>query len=123
MAASRYAFFFDAASCSGCKACQAACKDKHELPVGLLWRRVYELVGGRWDREGEAWLPDVFAFNLSLACNHCEAPICAEVCPTGAMRRRDDGIVLWIRKRASAAATAPGRAPTAHRSSTTPPAG
>jgi len=94
MAASPYAFFFDAASCSGCKACQAACKDKHDLPVGLLWRRVYELVGGSWDREGDAWVPDVFAFNLSLACNHCDAPICVEVCPTGAMRRRDDGIVL-----------------------------
>ena len=94
MAAPRHAFFFDAASCSGCKACQAACKDKHGLAVGVLWRRVYEVSGGGWNREGAAWTPDVFAFNLSIACNHCDAPICVEVCPTTAMHARADGIVL-----------------------------
>jgi len=88
------AFRFDAASCSGCKACQAACKDKHGHEVGVLWRRVYELSGGTWSRRREAWVPDVFAFNLSIGCNHCDAPICVEVCPTGAMRRRPDGLVL-----------------------------
>jgi DMSO reductase iron-sulfur subunit len=88
------AFYFDSSACSGCKACQAACKDKHHLPVGLLWRRVYEVTGGGWTRSGEAWTSDVFAYNLSLSCNHCEQPICVEVCPTQAMHRRDDGIVL-----------------------------
>ena len=89
-----WAFLFDATACSGCKACQAACKDKHGLPVGVLWRRVYEVAGGSWARQREAWVPDVFAFNLSIGCNHCEAPICVEVCPTGAMRRRPDGLVV-----------------------------
>jgi Fe-S-cluster-containing dehydrogenase component len=37
------AFFFDATACSGCKTCQMACKDKHSLNVGRLWRRVYEI--------------------------------------------------------------------------------
>ena len=92
--APRYAFFFDAAACSGCKACQAACKDKHALPVGVLWRRVYEISGGGWTREGEAWTPSAFAFNLSVACNHCDRPACVEACPTRAMRPRADGIVL-----------------------------
>ncbi len=87
------AFYFDSSSCSGCKACQAACKDKHNLPVGLLWRRVYEVTGGGWIRSGEAWTPDVFAYNLSISCNHCETPICIEVCPTQAMHKRLDGIV------------------------------
>ena len=89
-----WAFLFDAAACSGCKACQAACKDRHGLAVGVLWRRVYEVAGGSWARERDAWVPDVFAFNLSIGCNHCEAPICVEVCPTGAMRRRPDGLVV-----------------------------
>jgi anaerobic dimethyl sulfoxide reductase subunit B len=91
---SRYAFLFDQSACSGCKACQAACKDRHGLPLGVLWRRVYEIAGGSWSREREAWVPDVFAFNLSMACNHCAEPICAEVCPTGAIRQRADGLVL-----------------------------
>jgi anaerobic dimethyl sulfoxide reductase subunit B (iron-sulfur subunit) len=90
----QYAFYFDSSACSGCKACQMACKDKHGLRVGLLWRRVYEVTGGGWTRRGEAWLSSVFAYNVSLACNHCERPICVEVCPTRAATKRPDGIVL-----------------------------
>jgi len=88
------AFFFDSSACSGCKACQAACKDKHHLPVGLLWRRVYEVTGGGWTRSGAAWMSNVFAYNLSISCNHCERPICVEVCPTRAMHKRADGLVV-----------------------------
>jgi len=90
----QYAFYFDSSSCSGCKTCQMACKDKHDLRVGLLWRRVYEVTGGGWERRGAAWISSVFAYNVSLACNHCQRPICVEVCPTRAMHKRDDGIVL-----------------------------
>jgi anaerobic dimethyl sulfoxide reductase subunit B (iron-sulfur subunit) len=90
----QYAFYFDASACSGCKACQLACKDRHGLPVGLLWRRVYEVTGGTWRRSGEAWVSSVFAYNVSLACNHCERPICVEVCPARAIKKRADGIVL-----------------------------
>jgi len=90
----QYAFYFDSSSCSGCKTCQMACKDKNNLRVGLLWRRVYEVMGGGWERRGAAWMSSVFAYNVSLACNHCREPICVEVCPTRAMHKRDDGIVL-----------------------------
>ena len=89
-----YAVHFDASACSGCKACQAACKDHNDLPDGVLWRRVYEVSGGGFRKEGAAWRQDVFAWNLSLSCNHCERPVCAEACPTGAVERRGDGVVL-----------------------------
>ncbi|HMB24670.1 MAG TPA: DmsC/YnfH family molybdoenzyme membrane anchor subunit [Anaerolineales bacterium] len=89
-----YAFTFDATFCSGCKACQAACKDKNDLPLGVLWRRVIEVSGGTWQRNGEAWMNTVFAYNLSIACNHCVHPKCAGVCPTEAYSIREDGIVL-----------------------------
>ncbi len=88
------AFYFDSDSCSGCKTCQVACKDKHDLGPGNRWRRVYEISGGEWKKEGEAWIPEVFAYNLSMSCNHCEDPICLRVCPTAAITKRDDGIVL-----------------------------
>lgn len=90
----RRGFRFDQSACSGCKACQVACKDRHGLPVGVLWRRVYEVAGGSWRPDGAAWRTDAFAFSLSLACNHCDAPICAEVCPTKAIVQRADGLVL-----------------------------
>jgi anaerobic dimethyl sulfoxide reductase subunit B (iron-sulfur subunit) len=115
-----YAFTFDASSCSGCKACQVACKDKNNLPAGVLWRRVYEISGGSWTNVGArssrpgrgethpelddkpgvrepspypVWVTDVFAYNLSIACNHCVHPKCAGVCPTDAFVVREDGIV------------------------------
>jgi anaerobic dimethyl sulfoxide reductase subunit B (iron-sulfur subunit) len=50
-----YAFTFDANACSGCKACQEACKDKNQLPAGILWRRVIEVSGGEWHATGDAW--------------------------------------------------------------------
>lgn len=90
----QYAFTFDARFCSGCKACQAACKDKNNLPLGVLWRRVYEVTGGAWQKEGEAWNNTVFAYNVSIACNHCIHPKCAGICPAKAYTVRDDGIVI-----------------------------
>jgi anaerobic dimethyl sulfoxide reductase subunit B (iron-sulfur subunit) len=89
-----YAFTFDATFCSGCKACQAACKDKNNLPLGVLWRRVIEVAGGTWQQNGEAWTNTVFAYNISISCNHCIHPKCAGICPTGAYDVREDGIVL-----------------------------
>jgi anaerobic dimethyl sulfoxide reductase subunit B (iron-sulfur subunit) len=89
-----YAFTFDASACSGCKTCQEACKDKNNLPVGLLWRRVIEVSGGEWQLAGNGWENSVFAYNLSLACNHCTHPKCAGVCPVDAYIVRPDGIVL-----------------------------
>jgi anaerobic dimethyl sulfoxide reductase subunit B (iron-sulfur subunit) len=93
-AVSQYAFYFDSKACSGCKACQIACKDKHNLEQSRSWRNVYEIVGGSWEQAGDTWITDVFAYHLSVACNHCENPICAEVCPGQVISKRNDGIVL-----------------------------
>ena len=87
------AFFFDASSCSGCKTCQVACKDKNDLPLGIRWRRVYEVSGGDWTREGEAWVPEICSWHVSLACNHCVEPICMKVCPNQAISKDDRGVV------------------------------
>jgi anaerobic dimethyl sulfoxide reductase subunit B (iron-sulfur subunit) len=90
----QYAFYIDTSACSGCKACQVACKDHHHLPLGVNWRRVVEVYGGGWTQAGAAWLSSVYAYNLSLSCNHCEKPVCMEVCPSKAISKRPDGIVL-----------------------------
>jgi DMSO reductase iron-sulfur subunit len=60
---------------------------------------VYEVSGGGWHSEGGAWHHDAFAYNLAIACNHCDRPICVEVCPTQAMYQRADGLVLMDEQR------------------------
>ena len=92
-AGANYGFYLDRTLCTGCKACQVACKDKHDLPVGVTWRRVVEYTGGSWQVDGDTFAPSVFTYYTSVSCNHCENPICMEVCPTTAMSRRDDGTV------------------------------
>jgi anaerobic dimethyl sulfoxide reductase subunit B (iron-sulfur subunit) len=54
---------------------------------------VYEVAGGGWRRDGAAWRHDVFAYSLSISCNHCEQPICLEVCPASAYTKLPSGIV------------------------------
>ena len=75
----QYAFYFDSSSCSGCKTCQVACKDKNDLSPGVLWRRVYEITGGDWEKVGETWIPDLKSYHLSMSCNHCEDHICLKI--------------------------------------------
>jgi len=86
-------FYFDQTLCNGCKACSVACKDKNDLRVGVSWRRVAEYSGDTWQRDADTFVPNVFTYYTSMACNHCEDPICVKVCPTTAMTQGPDGIV------------------------------
>lgn len=86
-------FYFDQTLCNGCKACQIACKDKHDTPLGTNWRRVVEYSGGDWSLANGVFNHDTFTYYTSIACNHCDDPICAQVCPTTAMHKGEDGIV------------------------------
>ena len=58
------------------------------------FRRVYEYTGGNWKKEGETWRPDVFAYYVSMACNHCESPACIPVCPEKAITKDENGFVV-----------------------------
>ena len=89
----RLGFTADLSGCTGCKACQLACKDKHRLGPGLLWRRVVEVAGGGWEESGDTWQDTSLTYFVSVACMHCDRPICVEVCPTQAMAKDEDGIV------------------------------
>ncbi|MDU2065498.1 MAG: DMSO/selenate family reductase complex B subunit [Sporomusaceae bacterium] len=89
------AFYFAQEHCSGCCTCQIACKDKNNLSEGQLYRKVHEYCGGSYKQLNGVIRQNVFAFWTSLSCNHCQKPACVAVCPTGALRKREeDGIVL-----------------------------
>ena len=89
----RLGFKVDLRSCTGCKACQVACKDKHDLSPTVLWRRVATIEGGGWEKREGVFVDHTWTYFLSVACMHCRRPICAEVCPTKAMAKGGDGIV------------------------------
>ena len=94
MTQKRPAFFLDAQICTGCKTCMVACVDKNDLAPGIRWRRVVEYCGGQWlPLPDNTFRQDVFSYYISLSCNHCDNPICVEVCPTGAMNQDETGIV------------------------------
>ena len=93
--AKQYAFHFNSDLCTGCKACQVACKDKWDLNVGVTWRRVAEYSGGGWSTNPDGtYTHSVVGYYVSVACNHCQNPLCVEVCPTEAMHKTEDGIVM-----------------------------
>ncbi len=80
----RRGFVFDAALCVSCKACNAACILENGLQPGT--RSIYT-----WNDSG---LPLLSVISLSLACNHCEKPACAEGCPAKAYSIEGTGVVI-----------------------------
>ena len=71
-----YGFYFDQTACIGCRACQIACKDKNDLPVGPRFRMVNTYECGSFPKPGY--------YHLSATCNHCDNPMCLASCPQGA---------------------------------------
>lgn len=92
--ATQYGFHIDASRCTGCKTCEMACRDAYHLGEAPSFRRVCEASGGSWMADGKAWWHEVFAYYVSVSCNHCDDPVCQQVCPSGAMRKQQDGFVV-----------------------------
>ena len=67
----RLALMIDLERCTGCKSCEAACKQEHGLGPGEYRNKVVWTSG-----QEEAGL----AF-LTLTCQHCERPACLRACP------------------------------------------
>lgn len=65
----------DVDRCISCHACDVACYTSHSSK--------YSLSRSNFD----------ITVDLPLHCKHCDDPSCAEVCPTEALEKREDGIV------------------------------
>jgi Fe-S-cluster-containing dehydrogenase component len=83
----RNVLLVEASRCIGCFGCEAACKMEHDLPGEPRPIRVIQVgpVGAGQEL--------VMSFQPSV-CYHCDRPACVLACPTGAMQKREDGIVF-----------------------------
>lgn len=87
----RYGFLIDQNRCIGCHACTVACKEEHNIAVGVNRTWVKYIEKGRY--------PDTRRHFAVLRCNHCDDAPCIEICPTVALFRRPDGIVDFDHER------------------------
>jgi Fe-S-cluster-containing dehydrogenase component/formate-dependent nitrite reductase membrane component NrfD len=85
ISAMNYGFIIDNRKCIGCHACTVACKQEHDLPIGVnrTWVKYVE--------KGE--FPSTRRIFSVQRCNHCANAPCVEICPVTALWQRKDGIV------------------------------
>ena len=80
----RMKFLCDVERCIDCNACSVACKNEHEVPWGMVRRRVITLNDGVQGEEK----------SISIACMHCTDAPCIAVCPVECIYQNDYGVVL-----------------------------
>jgi formate dehydrogenase iron-sulfur subunit len=89
----------DTTRCVGCRTCEAACADAHNLPIpDISVESVFEkgrkttetqwTVVNRYDTEkGKVF--------VKKQCMHCNQPGCVSACLVKAMKKREEGPVTW----------------------------
>jgi Fe-S-cluster-containing dehydrogenase component/formate-dependent nitrite reductase membrane component NrfD len=87
----RYGFVIDQDRCIGCHACTVACKEEHQVPIGVFRTWVKYVETGAF--------PETRRHFGVMRCNHCDDAPCIEICPTHSLFRRSDGIVDFDNRR------------------------
>lgn len=78
----RMRFYVDVSRCIECGGCEVACKNEHDVPLGIARIRVVTVNEGQ---PGET--------NVAVPCMQCSKAPCVAVCPVDSLFHRPDGIV------------------------------
>ncbi len=81
----RYGMVIDLKRCYGCYSCSVACKAANHTPKGIDFARCIQAETGTY--------PSVLRQMLPTLCMQCSEPECLTVCPTGATKQNEHGVV------------------------------
>ena len=88
-AQSQRIMLIDLDNCVRCYACEVACRQEHDLTVETAsrWCQVMTIEPRRLS--GQLHMDFV-----PVICFHCDDPLCASVCPVGAISKKEDSCVV-----------------------------
>jgi Fe-S-cluster-containing dehydrogenase component len=99
----KWNLIIDVGRCMNCNLCALACQDEYVGNTFPGYSAEMPKHGHRWiniHRKERGQAPMVDVAYLPTMCNHCDAPPCLKAARDGAVRKRDDGIVIIDPERA-----------------------
>jgi Fe-S-cluster-containing dehydrogenase component len=97
MMAAKWNMIVDIEPCNNCRACFLAVKDEHTGNEFPGYAAEQPAMGHNWleiERHERGSYPIVDAHFMPVMCNHCDDAPCMKVAKNGAIRKREDGIVI-----------------------------
>jgi len=97
MMAAKWNMIVDIEPCNNCRACFLAVKDEHTGNDFPGYAAEQPAMGHNWleiERKERGTYPIVDAHFMPVMCNHCDDAPCMKVAKNGAIKKRDDGIVI-----------------------------
>lgn len=95
--ADKWNMVVDVARCNNCRVCFLAVKDEHNGNDFPGYAAPQPAQGHKWldiKRHERGSLPIVDAHFMPVMCNHCDDAPCMKAAKNGAIKKRDDGIVI-----------------------------
>ena len=101
----RFGVLVDTTVCVGCRNCEWACKEAHDLPNQAIESYADRSVFKNIRRPNPKALTVVNEFknpkneflpiNVKSQCMHCDHPACVSACIVGAFTKQENGSVVW----------------------------
>jgi Fe-S-cluster-containing dehydrogenase component len=94
---SKWNMIVDIEHCNNCRACFLAVKDEHTGNDFPGYAAAQPAQGHNWldiERKERGTYPIVDAHFMPVMCNHCDDAPCMKAAKNGAIKKRDDGIVI-----------------------------